>query len=138
MQITEVTVSTFDVPLREPLVSAAQRWERRRITLLSLRTDSGLIGLGEVATERPSGVRGVHRGQLLVLLGVDLDDVPAERRVLEALDGIAGIGRSVRSAVETALEGLAAAAGGCSLARWLYPGSRSDVAVNAFDRDPVA
>lgn len=132
MRITDVAVSTLDVPLREPLVTAAQRWERRRIMLLSLRTDTGLEGVGEVASEDWRGGSIVHRRELGGLVGLEVEDVGAVRSTLEVIDAKMGQGRPLRSAVETALEVLAAANAGSSLARWLDAASRREVAVNAL------
>ncbi len=55
MRIASVEVIPYALPFREPYVTAAGRLERREMALLRLRSDDGLIGLGEAV---PLSLRG--------------------------------------------------------------------------------
>jgi L-Ala-D/L-Glu epimerase len=69
VKIASVEVVPYALPFREPYVTARGRLDRREMALLRLRTDDGLLGLGEAV---PLSLRG----------GVGLARVVAE---LEAL-----------------------------------------------------
>ena len=47
VRIASVEVIPYALPFREPYVTARGRLERREMVLLRLRSDDGLIGLGE-------------------------------------------------------------------------------------------
>lgn len=55
MRIAEVEVIPYSLPFREPYVTARGSLERREMVLLRLRSDDGLIGLGEAV---PLSLRG--------------------------------------------------------------------------------
>ncbi len=55
MKIAEVEVIPYALPFREPYVTARGRLERREMVLLRLRSDEGLVGLGEAV---PLSLRG--------------------------------------------------------------------------------
>lgn len=133
MRLTEVAVSTLDIPFRKPLLSGSQRWERRRITLLSLRTDSGLEGLGEFVAPEP-GDLGEDQSETLttVLQGLDLADPVSVEAAIRHIDARPFVGRAARAAVESALVDLRARASGRTVARSLTPRPSSTVAVNAL------
>ncbi|HET7485750.1 MAG TPA: mandelate racemase/muconate lactonizing enzyme family protein [Solirubrobacterales bacterium] len=55
MKIASVEVTPYALPFREPYVTARGRLDRREMALLRLRSDDGLIGLGEAV---PLSMRG--------------------------------------------------------------------------------
>ncbi|MDX6608114.1 MAG: o-succinylbenzoate synthase [Solirubrobacterales bacterium] len=55
MKIADVEVVPYALPFREPYVTARGRIDRREMVLLRLRTDDGLVGLGEAV---PLSMRG--------------------------------------------------------------------------------
>jgi o-succinylbenzoate synthase len=55
VRIASVEVIPYALPFREPYVTAAGRLERREMVLLRLRTEDGLVGLGEAV---PLSLRG--------------------------------------------------------------------------------
>jgi o-succinylbenzoate synthase len=55
MRIASVEVVPYALPFREPYVTAAGRLERREMVLLRLRSEDGLVGLGEAV---PLSLRG--------------------------------------------------------------------------------
>lgn len=55
MKISKVEVIPYAMPFREPYVTARGRLERREMVLLRLRSDDGLLGLGEAV---PLSMRG--------------------------------------------------------------------------------
>jgi o-succinylbenzoate synthase len=111
MRIASVEVVPYALPLREPYVTAVGRLDRREMVLLRLRSDEGLVGLGEAV---PLSLRG----------GASLTQVVTELRRLgerEALDeatlrgDLAALSAPARCAALTALldlRGKRAAAGG--------------------------
>ncbi len=55
MRIATVEVSAYALPLRKPYVTARGRLDRREMVLLRLRSEDGLVGLGEAV---PLSMRG--------------------------------------------------------------------------------
>lgn len=55
MRIASVEVVPYALPFREPYVTAAGRLDRREMVLLRLRSEEGLVGLGEAV---PLSMRG--------------------------------------------------------------------------------
>lgn len=55
MRIASVEVVPYALPFREPYVTAVGRLDRREMVLLRLRSDEGLVGLGEAV---PLSLRG--------------------------------------------------------------------------------
>src|SRR6476469_1777688 len=55
MKIAAVEVIPYSLPFREPYVTARGRLEKREMVLLRLRSDEGLVGLGEAV---PLSLRG--------------------------------------------------------------------------------
>lgn len=99
MRISSVEVVPYSLPFRDPYVTAAGRLEAREMALLRLRTEEGLVGLGEAV---PLTMRG----------GVGLAQVVAELRGLGARDDLdeavlrdeaVGLSRPARCAALTAL-----------------------------------
>ena len=99
MRIASVEVIPYALPFREPYVTAAGRLDRREMVLLRLRSDDGLIGLGEAV---PLSLRG---GATLAQVVDELERL-GERDSLdeEALPGgAAALSPPARCAALTAL-----------------------------------
>ena len=133
MHLEAVGVSTLVVPFREAFVSGALRWDRRRISLLSLRTDSGVTGWAEFVAPEP-GDLGADPSTLIsdVLTGIDLADPVRLERGIRRLDASAFVGRAARAAAESALVDLLARLAGRSVAAALTSQPSSAVGVNAL------
>jgi o-succinylbenzoate synthase len=79
MRIASVEVIPYALPFREPYVTAAGRLEQREMVLLRLRSDDGLVGLGEAV---PLSLRG---GAGLVQVVDELERLGERDRLDEAL-----------------------------------------------------
>jgi L-Ala-D/L-Glu epimerase len=156
MRVSDVSFDVLEVPLPTSLATASGDWAVVRLGLLSLRTDTGLTGLGEAALDGhamhrtmeadPWGSRAdVSSALLQALTGVDLADAGAVEERLTAIDAWAGFGQALRSAVATARVDALARSSGRSAAAWLgdealagtpvrflVPPPAFDVAVNAL------
>jgi L-Ala-D/L-Glu epimerase len=126
MRVASVRVEVLKVPLRTSLATASGEWAVVRLGLLSLRTDTGLTGLGEVAldehaTEADRWYRGAALSNALLdaLAAVDLADASAVDERLEAIDAWPGVGRALRSALATACVDALARTDGRTAAAWL-------------------
>jgi o-succinylbenzoate synthase len=75
MKIVDVEVIPYALPFKAPYVTARGRIERREMVLLRLRSDDGLLGLGEAV---PLTLRG----------GVSLDRVVGELECFDTLDAV--------------------------------------------------
>lgn len=93
MQIVAVETVPYALPFREPYVSARGALERREMVLVRLRTDEGLVGIGEAV---PLSLRGGA-----TLEGVERALRRAERRLRRA--GIADFTgpEPLRAAIDT-------------------------------------
>ncbi len=87
MRIASVEVIPYALPFREPYVTARGRLERREMALLRLRSEEGLVGLGEAV---PLSLRG----------GATLTRVVSE---LEALDERDSLDEATLRSAATAL-----------------------------------
>jgi L-alanine-DL-glutamate epimerase-like enolase superfamily enzyme len=133
MRIATVEVERVTIPFVVPLESGSGRWSGLRSAIVTLRTDSGIEGLGEM-------VRATDAGPLTladVLVGSDLTDESEVEAVLLEIERIPGHGdaepgRAARSAVASAIVDTLARADGRSVARMLAPAPREDVAVNGL------
>ena len=134
MRIDHVELDLLDVPLRVPLTTAAGTWQRRRIGLVRVRTDAGIEGIGEVASDLRKGIERIDASPLrTLLLGLDITDETARQERFAAVDGRPAFGRPLRSAVESALVDLLARAARSSVAVWLADDAPRDVVrLNAF------
>jgi L-alanine-DL-glutamate epimerase-like enolase superfamily enzyme len=113
VRLASVEVIPYALPFRRPHVTARGRLDRREMVLLRLRSDDGLVGLGEAV---PLSLRG----------GAALDQVVEELEGLEGFDelaesgltsGVTGFSAPARCATLTALldlRGRRAAAEGTS------------------------
>ncbi len=99
MKIAEVEVVPYALPFREPYVTARGRLERREMVLLRLRSDDGLMGLGEAV---PLSLRG---GRGLAHVAAELERLGDRGSLDEAtLQGDAlGLSAPARCAALTAL-----------------------------------
>jgi len=61
MKIASVEVISYALPFREPYVTARGRLDRREMVLLRLRSDDGLLGLGEAVPLSLRGGTGLSR-----------------------------------------------------------------------------
>ena len=121
MPIRGVEVELLDIPFSEPLVTAAGTWRSRRVGIVALQADDGLVGLGEIATETPGGLVDAHPDVLATRLTERLgdaavDDVPRLLRRLDAMVSEGEIDQATRSAVDCAIMDLAARARQLSVA----------------------
>lgn len=99
MKIVEVEVVPYALPFRAPYVTARGRIDRREMVLLRLRSDDGLIGLGEAV---PLSLRG---GASLTQVVAELEQL-AERNSLDETtlrDDALSLSAPARCAALTAL-----------------------------------
>ncbi len=99
MKIVEVEVIPYALPFKDPYVTARGRLERREMVLLRLRSDDGLVGLGEAV---PLSLRG---GATMVQVVAELEGLAKRDEVdEEALGGDAlALSAPARCAALTAL-----------------------------------
>ncbi|HXR29604.1 MAG TPA: mandelate racemase/muconate lactonizing enzyme family protein [Solirubrobacterales bacterium] len=99
MKIASVEVIPYALPFREPYVTARGRLDRREMALLRLRSDEGLVGLGEAVPLSLRGGAGLEQvvGELEELGKRDSLDEPTLRG--DAL----GLSAPARCAALTAL-----------------------------------
>jgi o-succinylbenzoate synthase len=98
MKIREVEVVPYALPFEKPYVTAAGRLEQRKMVLLRLRDEDGLVGLGEAV---PLSLRG----------GVKLEQVVEELELFDRFEEIdetelrqaGGLSLPARCAATTAL-----------------------------------
>jgi o-succinylbenzoate synthase len=115
MKIAEVEVVPYALPFREPYVTARGRLEQREMALLRLRSDDGLIGLGEAV---PLSLRG---GATMAQVVAELEGLARRDEVDEETlrSGALALSAPARCAALTALLDLRGrrAAGGTVLAK---------------------
>ncbi len=99
MRIASVEVVPYALPFCEPYVTARGRLEQRQMVLLRLRSEEGLVGLGEAV---PMSLRGGATLEAVVdeLRRLELPEVLDER---EIAGRIAALSAPARCAVSTAL-----------------------------------
>ena len=131
--LRDARVDLLEVPFRTPLVSSAHRWDGRRVALVRLIAGDGLEGIGEVAAAEPGGLTESIPDRLVAdLANLDPADPVAFHGLLRGIDRWPGIGRAVRSAVETAAADLLARAGGRSIAASQASHPRTRITVNGL------
>ncbi len=124
MRISDVSIDLLEVPLRSTLTSASAAWSVVRMGLLSLRTDTGLTGLAEVAADgigEAAATLTSETASALVetLRGLDIEDIGEVDARLAAIDAWPGVGRALRSAAASARVDALARATGRTVAAWL-------------------
>lgn len=140
MRLASVEVIPYALPFRQPYVTARGRLDRREMVLLRLRSDEGLIGLGEAV---PLSLRG---GTGLVEVVGELEEL-ARAEVLqrtvsrwppvgepEALDGNPPLSAPAKCAALTALLDLGER---CDAVGYESPASRSKLLVDRHDPGPI-
>lgn len=140
-RVRDVRVDVLDVPFSMPVVASGHRWEVRRLAIVRLVADDGLEGIGEVAAAAPGGLPGRFASGLAGRLadglagrfaGLDPADLGDLDRRLGTIEAWPGIGRALRSALETAAVDLLARADGRSVAASLAVNPRARVALNGL------
>jgi o-succinylbenzoate synthase len=131
MRIAQVEVIPYALPLKEPYVTARGTLERREMVLLRVRTDEGVVGLGEAV---PLSLRGgdslsrVERSLLRMarrLARLDLAAMTEAEPLGAAVDAVIHVaaGRRLpapaKAAVESAIFDLAGRISGTPLWRML-------------------
>jgi L-Ala-D/L-Glu epimerase / N-acetyl-D-glutamate racemase len=120
VKIATVEVIPYALPFRRPYVTARGRLDRREMALLRLRSEEGVVGLGEAV---PLSLRG----------GVTLATVVRE------LEGLAAIDRLDEAALGAGAAGLSAPARCAALTALLDLRSRAEAAAeSARMRSPLA
>lgn len=99
MKIVDLEAIPYGLPFRDPYVTAAGTLDRREMVLLRLRSDDGLVGLGEAV---PLSLRG---GTGLAQVVTELKQLGEHDRFDEALlrDDATGLSPPARCAALTAL-----------------------------------
>jgi o-succinylbenzoate synthase len=99
VRIASVEVIPYALPFREPYVTARGRLEQREMVLLRLRSEEGLVGLGEAV---PLSLRGGATLEAVVgeLRQLELPEVLNEKEIATR---IAALSAPARCAVSTAL-----------------------------------
>ncbi len=133
MRITTVRVDTLLIPFRQVITGGRQRFEHRRAGILTLRTDDGLVGLGEFSAPAPADLGEDVSPRLVQRLeGIHLADPVAVEGALRDIDTWPFVGRAARAATESALVELLARVSDRSVASFLGPTPAHEVAVNAM------
>jgi len=132
MLVTGVNVDMLEIPFRVPIVSGAERWERRGVGIISISGDDGNSGLGELAAAAGERIEGVATALSMALADLDLAEPIAVEAALQSIDAWPVVGRAARAAVESALVDLLARSSNTSVALSLSAASRADVAVNGM------
>lgn len=97
MKIASVEVVPYALPFREPYVTARGRLDRREMVLLRLRSEDGLVGLGEAV---PLSLRG---GTGIGSVVRELETLARLEQIEERAIGQAGLSAPARCAATTAL-----------------------------------
>jgi o-succinylbenzoate synthase len=99
MRLASVEVIPYALPFKKPYVTARGRLERREMVLLRLRSDDGLVGLGEAV---PLSLRG---GATIDQVVAELEGLASREEVDEESLGSSALGLSApaRCAALTAL-----------------------------------
>ncbi len=143
MRIAEAEVIPYALPLKEPYVTARGTLEEREMVLLRVRTDEGVVGLGEAV---PLSLRGgetlsrVERSlQRMVrrLTRLDVTAMSGAEPLSAAVDAVIDVaaGRRLpapaKAAVETAIFDLAGRISGTPLWRLLRGDAAPPLRCNA-------
>ena len=143
MRIAEVEVIPYALPFERPYVTARGTLERREMILLRLRTEAGVVGLGEAV---PLSLRGgdtprrVERSLVRVakrLARLDVAAMASEQPLAAAVDAVIHVaaGRRLpapaKAAVEMVLFDLAGRLSGTPLWRMLRAETSAPLRCNA-------
>ncbi|TMK75329.1 MAG: hypothetical protein E6G48_01630 [Actinobacteria bacterium] len=143
MRIAEVEVIPYALPLKEPYVTARGTLGRREMVLVRLRSDEGIVGLGEAV---PLSLRGgetlqrVERSLVRVakrLARLDVTAMTTEQPLAAAVDAVINVaaGRRLpapaKAAVEIVLFDLAGRISGTPLWRMLRGEASAPLRCNA-------
>ncbi len=143
MRIAEVEIIPYALPLERPYVTARGTLERREMVLLRLRTEAGIVGLGEAV---PLSLRGgdtprrVERSLVRIarrLARLEVAAMASEEPLAAAVDAVIHVaaGRRLpppaKAAVEMALFDLAGRISGTPLWRMLRGETSAPVRCNA-------
>ena len=142
MRVARLTCTPYRIPFHQPFVTAHGIQTERRGVVLQLRTDNGLVGLGEAAPIPGSAPRA--RSDAAALLESLQASLPG-RRLEETTDVIRLVDHlhpaavaAVRCALDTAACDVLAQAAGMPVALWLHGQSSETVPVNATIALPEA
>ncbi|HEX3735252.1 MAG TPA: mandelate racemase/muconate lactonizing enzyme family protein [Solirubrobacterales bacterium] len=114
MRIASVEVIPYALPFREPYVTARGRLEQREMVLLRLRSEEGVVGLGEAV---PMSLRGGATLEAVVdeLRRLEPPETLDEKEIAARIEGLSAPGRCAVSTALLDLHGrLAAATDGMS------------------------
>jgi L-Ala-D/L-Glu epimerase len=112
MQIAQIETIPYALPFREPYVTARGRLERREMILVRLRTDEGVVGIGEAVAMSLRGGdslavidRGIRRSERR-LRRATITDFAGEEPLRAAIDTVvhAAAGRRMPAPATAALE----------------------------------
>lgn len=143
MRIAEVEIIPYALPLKRPYVTAPGTLEQREMLLLRLRTEAGVVGLGEAV---PLALRGgatlerVERSLVRItkrLAKLDVAAMASDQPLAAAVDAVIHVaaGRRLpppaKAAVEMALFDLAGRISGTPLWRMLRGDTSAPLRCNA-------
>lgn len=132
-RVRDVRVDVLEMPFRVPVATGDHRWTTRRLAIVRLIADDGLEGIGEVAAGEPGGLPAPIPGDLAGwFAGLDPADSSGLDERLREIEGRPGIGRALRSALETAAVDLLAMAAGVSVAASFAADVRPRVRLNGL------
>lgn len=132
-RVRDVRVDVLEIPFRVPVATGDHRWTTRRLAIVRLIADDGLEGIGEVAAGEPGGLSAPIPGDLAGrFVGLEPADSSGLDERLREIEGRPGIGRAIRSALETAAVDLFARAAGVSVAACFAADVRSRVRLNGL------
>ena len=142
MRVARLTCTPYRIPFHRPFVTAHGNQIERRGVLLQLRTDNGLVGLGEAAPIPGSAPRAWSDAAALLealqasLPGRGLEETTDVIRLVDHLHPAAVA--AVRCGLDTAACDVLAQAAGMPVALWLHSQSSETVPVNATIALPEA
>lgn len=134
MRIVELRWTPYALPFRDDVTTAHGGWRVREGAIVRLRTDTELIGIGDIAPLPSHGTRSnveclsILEGIAQRLLGMELDD--AGSLIDEMVEGVGYA--PVRSGIGIAALDAKARAAGVGLAHLLSPDAAREVAVSAL------
>jgi o-succinylbenzoate synthase len=142
MRLASVEVIPYALPFKKPYVTARGRLERREMVLLRLRSEDGLVGLGEAVPLSMRGGTGLTEvvDELNALAGSDVLHRTIENRdrgEIDVLDGEPALSPPAACAALTALLDLTERRDFLGYSSGSGPGLRSAIAFERHDPGPV-